>query len=750
MQGKPIYIASAALIFLAGCAKSPEQRYASHVEAGRKLLAAKDYSRAILEFKNAITAKPADAEAHYQLGMTYLAVGDWKQASTYLRHATELNSTHVGAQVRFSEILAGSDNPSALEEARKRLRDVLAATPGNIDALTALGIAEWKLSDPAEAERHLRAAFLKRSGDLSPAVALARIKILTGKFDEAENILKQAAAQKPPSALAMTVLGEFYLLRQRKTEAQAELERALRVDPKQPLAMLYLAGLLASTGKMQEADALFRRITTLPSMQYKTVHATFLFETGRKEEAIAELERLTNGNPDEASFRDQYLAALIATDQVARAEKELGRFIGKNSSDPHMLLQRAALYIGLGRLEEAEKDLQRVLYLRSNSAQGQFLYSKVHEARGYYLSQRQALNDALRFDPALLPARLSLARLLSSRNAAKTALHVLEETPEEQKNLLAVAIERNWAHLALGNFAEVERALAAELKHPSPEVAVLLATLRLSQSRTAEAREVARRVLDANSEDIRALEIISRSYAMEKNLDAAVRELAVYAAKRPKVPGLQYFMGTVLSSYGRPVEARAAFQQALQVNPRHMESQLALVQLDIADSNLEAASRTLEKLNAQGGNLTVSLWLGNLYLIKGEHKEAIRHYRMVLELDPNQVSALNNLAWLLAEEGIQIDQALGLAQKAAELAPDNAAVQNTLGRIFYQKGLYTMAVRYLERAITSGTNAKREFYLGAAYLKSGNRAKGEVRLQAVVQKYPGTWEAKQARQLIDR
>lgn len=750
MQHKWIYCAAAVMVLLTGCSKSPEERYAQHIEAGRKLLANKDHTRAILEFKNALAIKPTDAETNYQLGMAYMAAGEWKLAAISLQQATDLNAKHVGAQVRYAELLSGSNNPEALEQARKRMREVLSYSPGNVDALTTLGITEWKLSDGAEAERHLREAFLKRPGDMSPAVALARMKILGGKFEEAETLLKEAAQQNPPSALAITVLGEYYLLRQRLDEAQATFESALKVDPKQALALNYLAALLTHRGKLQEAEALVKKVTELPDKRFRAAHAMFLFDTGRKDQGIAELETLSSQNPEDTDLRDKYLGALIATDQVARAEKVLNAVIGKNSSDPHLLLQRAALYVGLQRLDDAEKDLQRVMYLRSNSAQGQLLYAKLYEARGYVLSQRQALNEALRYDPNLLTARLSLARLLTTRGGPKTALQVLNETPETQKNEISVNVERNWAYLAMGNFPEVERALSAELNYPNPEVSILAATMRLAQARPAEARALARKVLDRNAEDIRALEIISRSYLQEKNMEAAVKELAEYAAKRPRSADLQYFMGTVLASYGRRADAQAAFSQALQANPEHIDARLSLIQLDISDGKLDAARQSLQDVAKRSSNLSVALWLGNLNLLKGENQTAIENYRKVLELDPNQVTAMNNLAWLLAEEGKEVDQALGLAQKAAELSPDNPAVQNTLGRIFYQKGLYTMAVRHLERAVAGGSNAKRDFYLGAAYLKSGNQAKGQSRLQAVLKQYPDTWEAKQASQLIAR
>lgn len=744
-------IAAAALLLallLSGCIRSAESRRARHLEAGRKFLAAKDHARAILEFKNALALKADDPEAHYQLGLAYLASGDWALASAHLQKATALNPKHAGAQLRYAEMLALTDNPALLEEARKRLEGIFGGSPGNAEALTALAIAEWKLAQPEQAEKHLREAFLKSPGNLSPAVALAKIKIAEKRFDEAEQVLRQAASSGAP--LALIALGEFYLLRERTPEAQQLFERALQADPKQPVALAHLGAIHVRAGKLDAADGFYRRLAALDGKQYKPVHAIFLFETGKKDEAIAEFRRLYEQNRSDITLRDHLLAALIWSERLAEAEKLLNQVLAKGNSDIQALLQRAALYLTLQRYEDAEKDLHRVQYLQSNSAEAQYLFAKLHEARGHVMSQRQALNEALRLRPSLLVARLELARLMIGRNAARTALQVIEETPKEQKNLLAVVLERNWALLALGENAAVEASLAGELKSiPSPDVAVLAAMLRLVKGKTAEARKLAEKALEQRPDDLRALEIISRSYAREKKMDAAVRELALYAAKRPKSAALQQFLGNVLLSYGRREEARAAFTQALAVKPGHTESELALIQMDIHEGKLTEAHQALERmLQHKGENVFARLWLANLDLLEGKAEAAMANYRRVLEFDPNQLNALNNLAYLLAEEGKNPDLALGYAQKAAELAPDNAAVQNTLGWVLYKKGMYSMAVRHLERAVATENNAKRSYHLALAYLRTGDKARAQRALQTVLRQHPDSPEAKQAKQLM--
>src|SRR5215467_13469321 len=75
------------IIFLvalfAGCSRDPVAREAKALERGKSLLERRDYSRALLEFKNATQAMPKDAEPYYQAGLASLGLGDGRNAVAY-------------------------------------------------------------------------------------------------------------------------------------------------------------------------------------------------------------------------------------------------------------------------------------------------------------------------------------------------------------------------------------------------------------------------------------------------------------------------------------------------------------------------------------------------------------------------------------------------------------------------------------------------------------------------------------------
>src|SRR5207302_5648431 len=90
----------------------------------------------------------------------------------------------------------------------------------------------------------------------------------------------------------------------------------------------------------------------------------------------------------------------------------------------------------------------------------------------------------------------------------------------------------------------------------------------------------------------------------------------------------------------------------------------------------------------------------------GKHNESKPLYEEVLRIDPNSVAALNNLAYLKAEEGTDLDTALTLAQRARQGAPQDPNIADTLGWIYIKKNLSDDAIRvYREIVLTAPDNA---------------------------------------------
>jgi Flp pilus assembly protein TadD len=124
-------------------------------------------------------------------------------------------------------------------------------------------------------------------------------------------------------------------------------------------------------------------------------------------------------------------------------------------------------------------------------------------------------------------------------------------------------------------------------------------------------------------------------------------------------------------------------------------------------------------------------------------------YERALQLDGDNALAKNNLAWLLVEHGGNIDLALKLAQQAKEKLYDNPQVTDTIGWVYYKKGVYKTARDYLKQSVEKDQkNPTFQYQLGMAELKLGNQDQARRDLLNAVTLDPQSPEAALARSAL--
>ena len=741
-------LAGVAILLLSACTQSPQVKEAKYLEKGKKEFEKKNYAVAVLHFKNAAAAQPRDAEPYYQLGLTHLAANDINTAGYYFQKATELNPKHTGAQLKLAELLSGG-NKKQIEDAQKRVLGVLAALPDNVDALNVLSVTEWKLGKHESAEAHLEQALRKSPTHLRSSVALAQVRLVRKDVAGAEQVLIQAAAQAPKSPEPRVYLGGFYLAQGKTAEAEQQFRQALVIDPKHGAALINLGAMQEKAGQTDQAEQTYRQVAALPEKQYKPIHAQFLYKSGKRDQAVAEFEKLAAADPADRNLRSELVSAYLAMNRVGDAEKVLTAALKKNGLDVDALLQRSRIYLGSGKYDEAKADLIRVLHFRSGSAEAHYLLAKVGQAREDTASQKQELGEALRADPEYLPARIDLAQLLLANRDAQSTLHLLDETPQDQKGTVAIVTKRNWALLGLDQKAEARKGIDLVLAAvKEPEALLQDAVLKFDQKDYAGARASAEGVLSQNPEEVRALDLLVRSYAVQKQLPIGVQKAKEHALRQPTSAAVQQFLGQLLAATGDRAGARQAFEAAKAAKPGLVTAELALAEMDSNEGKRDEARKRLSGvLSSRPNNIPARLFLAQLEVQDGKATAAIEQYRKVLALDDKNALALNGLAYLLAEHG-QPDEAIKYAQKAKEVAPDNSAVDDTLGWTYFQKGMYTLAVAHLEGAVAKDGTAVRKYHLAMAYLKAGDPKRGRQTFEAALKMDPKLPEAQVARQLF--
>jgi tetratricopeptide (TPR) repeat protein len=131
---------------------------------------------------------------------------------------------------------------------------------------------------------------------------------------------------------------------------------------------------------------------------------------------------------------------------------------------------------------------------------------------------------------------------------------------------------------------------------------------------------------------------------------------------------------------------------------------------------------------------------------EGKIDAANKEYRKVLTLSPKHPLAANNLASNLADGGGNLDEALKFAQIAREAAPEDPSVGDTLGWIYYKKGLVDTAYPLISEAAGKlKNNASIRYHHGMVLAKKGKNKEAAAELNAALSldpKFPGADEAK--------
>jgi tetratricopeptide (TPR) repeat protein len=710
------------------------------MERGKKQLQKHQYERAILEFRNALEAKPKSPEAYYQSALAYLGEKDITSAARALRRALEFDPKYTAAELKISELALATRNPASLPEAERRLQQLMATSAADPEAFNTFAIAEWRLGKHEDAEKVLTQAVAHFPGDLDSAANLARFKLSQGDRAGAEAILKNAAEAAPDSAGIALILGRFFSALGREQDAEQQFRRALNINANFGPALISLAELQSRIGHNDEADRLYKKAASLADPQYKPVHALFLFRSGKRDLALAEFQALAKADPSDRDARSRLIAAYQAANKSVEAEKLLSEALKKNPQDVDALLQRSGVFLRDGKYAQAQADLATVIHFQPDSATAHYLLGKVYQKTGATLRSRQEFTEAIRVNPGLLAARLELAQLLIADNSSKAALDTLDEASQAQKSEFSVLLARNWAYLGLRDWVEARKGIdrAMQLDANNSQPLVQDGTLKLTQRKFAAARESFEAALKRDPDDYKTLDLLVQAYNYDNQMPAAVERVRQYAAHRPNSAPVQFFCGQLMSRMGNRDEARKAFAAAKAADPGLNAADISLAGLDIAEEKWDDAQKRVAGLLAQApGDTQVRLTMSAIEDHLKNRAAAIQQLREIIQADDSNIKALNNLAYLLAEssEG-HYDEALKFAQRAQELAPDDPTVQDTIGWVLYRKGLYSLAVPYLERSVASQPTGTRKYHLGTVYLKLGNQRRGSEMIAAALKLDP--------------
>jgi tetratricopeptide (TPR) repeat protein len=146
---------------------------------------------------------------------------------------------------------------------------------------------------------------------------------------------------------------------------------------------------------------------------------------------------------------------------------------------------------------------------------------------------------------------------------------------------------------------------------------------------------------------------------------------------------------------------------------------------------------------------------GSIFERQKKYEQAERTFKKVLDVDPLNASASNYLGYMLADQGVRLEESVKYIQKALELDPKNGAYLDSLGWAYFKMGRYDLAEPPLESAATLIQNDPTiHEHLGNLYLRMGKTAQAQEEWQRALKEWPAAsssdFDADQAKQLQRR
>jgi tetratricopeptide (TPR) repeat protein len=739
-----------ALALLPAACGNPEVQKQRHFKRGNEYAAEKRDEFAVIEYANAVRLDPKFGEARLKLAETYERMNNLRAALPEFIRAADALPDNRDAQIKATQILLLGGR---FEDAKARATTLLTRNPKDVDALLLRANALAALKDPAGAITEIEEALKVQPNESRTFVNLGAVRMGSGDAKEAEAAFRKAVSLEPSSVDAHLAFANFLWSAGRQAEAEQEVKQALSLQPRHLLANRMLGVLYMATKRSQEAEQPLKAVAEIsqsPAARFQL--AEYYLNVRRNEEATKLLTELA---ANQATFADAE-AALASIDydggRRAEAHARLDKLLARAPKDARALAMKARWLASEKKLDEALVRAKAAVAADPQSAPAQYTLGVVHDLRHEVPDAIKAYNEVLRLNPRALAAQVELSRLNLATGDRDAALHYAEEAKQtDPANAVArVALSRSL--LDRGDLGRAETEIA-ELLRAQPSSAIVHAlngTLQFRRNNYAAARTSFERALELTPGNFEAIAGLVGLDLQAKQFGTAVNRIDAELTKQPDRVDLLALAAQVYDQAGQGDKAEQALRRAVAADPRFSIGYGMLAELFVKQQRLDAARAEFEGMvkrdpRAVGPRTMVGIILET----QGKRDEAKRWYEATVAAMANAPVAANNLAFIYAEEGTNLDVALQLATSAKQQVPDNAEVDDTLGWVYYKKDLATMAVRPLEESLKKKPdNADILYHLGLTYAKIGEKAKAREALERALKLNPRLAGAASARQTL--
>ncbi|MGO9897517.1 MAG: tetratricopeptide repeat protein, partial [Bryobacteraceae bacterium] len=611
----------------------------------------------------------------------------------------------------------------------------------------------------AQAQEEYQKAYAIRPKQKELQMQMARVLWSQNKLPEAEQYYWDVIGEDKTYQIAYEELTKIQILQNQIPDAEKTLKLAYQNNPKQYRFLTQLAGFYSTLNQRDNMIGVLNQIKAHASdfPNAYLVVGDFYYRKHDLDKAEKEYrEGMAADSKRKADYQKRIIELLLVEGKKTEAVEINNQILAADPKDDYAKGLQASMMLDSGEVNKALEQLQAVVAQAPQNPVVHYNLARAHLLRGEIEQARQQLQKAVEIRPDYVLARTKLAQIEIARGEWDNAMKSAGQILAVDRNSLVAHMIQAGALMGQKKFTDARALLQNMLKvYPnSPDVLIELGELDVQEKKYPDAMDTFRHSYQLNPGDTRSLVSMVQVYVLQGKGDDAVAMLQSESSKAPTRNDFKVLLGSAAVQTGKYDVAIPVFQSVLDsMDPKSKARADLYMRLGEAyrkKGDLQNALTSVQKARELvPENTMVLITLGVILDMAGRWTEAKQVYDATLRLHPDDGQALNNDAYLMAEHGGDLDQALTYASRAKQLLPDNAEVSDTLAWIYIKKQMSQNAVDILSDVVQKQPNASTyRYHLAMALAQKGDKPHAFKEAQEALRHSPTAEERQKIQDLM--
>jgi len=752
------------LLILASCSRDPRVQAQRYLDNGNKFFAKAKYKEASIMYRRALQKDLRFGEAYYRLGLTDLKLAAFGDAGHALRRAVELEPTNADAITKLTDLylVASIQDTAHQDQLLKDVQDLsgklLQQDPKSYDGHRLRGQMALVKRDAAGAVTEFEQANAAKPDQPDLVMAYFQALVATNRFPEAEALARHLIEKQKSYAPIYDLLYVQYMRQNKPDLAESILKEKAANNPKQARYLMQLAQHYFLLKRQDDMEAVIQRVTdekTFPD-GHLLAGDFFFLRTRDNQRAEEQYQAAIKAFPKDKAVYEKRLVELYATSgRSPDANRVLAAILKENPKDNDAIAMRAALMLTTGNREQinmAANDLQSLVTKNPNNDLLRYNLARALVAKGDLEAARLQLEEAIKLRTDFISAREMLARIYMVKGDPQKALQGSEDILKLDRNNLQAHLTRSAALMSIGDRDRAHQELdyIAQTHPTNLEAQYQTGYLAWQEKDYKKAEQLFTQLYKANPSDPRGLGGLTEALVSEGRMADATKEAEAASAAAPDRRDLKLFIAKLYVRSERYDDAINIYRALLDKDPKNVSLMFQLAETQRRKGDLNASMDSFRRCSQEAPSDTMCLTqLGMLLEATGKRDQAMPIWEQVLKIQPDAPVALNNLAYAKAEQGVDLDQALTMAQRAVQKVPGSMDMADTLGWIYIKKNLSDDAVRVFSDLVQKDPNNPTfHYHYGMALLQKGDKPSAKRELETAMKDKPSKDDAAKIQDLL--